>query len=303
MDGNNPRVWKFMVPGVGAAAVLMLQMWIGGSGKPWMQLYCAYATVPVMILLAVQCVVMFWAYYARIFNDEFVERRRALSTTAETKLFETAKLMHPETVRLLLMHRKTKWRIKEAKVNELVDWVLDADPRIRYEFVEYVLVNSNQYAMMPMGRLSDKSFQFDPDRLVNDYDQYRAFHKLLMNRMMVTDALGNQAGQWIEPWNPELVARQFGIALVDEEELPVLVPLPVASNHTPLPTASPQIGERNLEGKGQGQEKKQVQVKDLTEAEMKAIEDLQAVHKSALENADHKKYSLTLKQYLKSKNQ
>jgi len=273
MDGNNPRVWKFMVPGVGAAAVLMLQMWIGGSGKPWMQLYCAYATVPVMILLAVQCVVMFWAYYARIFNDEFVERRRALSTTAETKLFEMARLMHPETVKLLLMHRKTKWRIKEAKVNELVDWVLDADPRIRFEFVEYVLVNSNDYAMMPMGRLSDKSFQFDPDRLINDYDQYRAFHKLLMNRMMVTDALGNQAGQWIEPWNPELVARQFGIALVEEVE-------------APQPAASPKIEERNLGGKARAQ----VQERELTDEEMENIRGLEETHKQ--------KYAMTVSEFV-----
>ena len=293
MDGNNPRVWKSMVPGVGAAAVLMLQMWIGGSGKPWMQLYCAYATVPVMILLAVQCLVMFWAYYARIFNDEFVERRRALSTTAETKLFEMARMMHPETVKLLLMHRKTKWRIKEAKVNELVDWVLDADPRIRYEFVEYVLVNSNQYAMMPMGRLSDKSFQFDPDRLVNDYDQYRAFHKLLMNRMMVTDALGNQAGQWIEPWNPELVARQFGIALVEESE-----PLSVISEQKLEAEGGRPL--RDAES-GKQKAKAQVQERELTDLEMENIRELEETHRSALDRADQEKYSTTVEKFLASK--
>lgn len=284
MDGNNPRVWKFMVPGIGAAAVLMIQMWIGGNGQPWMQQYCFYATVPVMILLAAQCLAMFWAYYLRIFNDEFVERRRALSQTAETRLFEMAKLMHPDTVKLLLMHRKTKWRIKEAKVNELVDWVLDADPRIRYELVEYVLVNSSDYAMMPLGRLSDKSFQFDPDRLINDYDQYRAFHKLLMNRMMVTDALGNQAGQWIEPWNPELVARQFGIALTVEEEV---APLPAASLN-PTPSPSPNIRkeqEREVFGEGG---KRQVQEKDLTDLEMENIRELEETHKQ--------KYSMTVKQ-------
>lgn len=293
MDGNNPRVWKFMVPGVGAAAVLMLQMWIGGSGKPWMQLYCAYATVPVMILLAVQCVVMFWAYYARIFNDEFVERRRALSTTAETKLFEMARMMHPETVKLLLMHRKTKWRIKEAKVNELVDWVLDADPRIRFEFVEYVLVNSNQYAMMPLGSLSDKSFKFDPDRLVNDYDQYRAFHKLLMNRMMVTDALGNQAGQWIEPWNPELVARQFGIALVEESE-----PLSVISEQKL--EAEGGRPRRDAES-GKQKAKSQVQERELTDLEMENIRELEETHRSALDRADQEKYSTTVEKFLASK--
>lgn len=281
MDRNNPRVWKFMVPGVGAAAVLMLQMWIGGSGKPWMQEYCFYATVPVMILLAAQCLAMFWAYYLRIFNDEFVERRRALSQTAETRLFEMARLMHPDTVKLLLMHRKTKWRIKEAKVNELVDWVLDADPRIRYELVEYVLVNSSAYAMMPLGRLSDKSFQFDPDRLINDYDQYRAFHKLLMNRMMVTDALGNQAGQWIEPWNPELVARQFGIALVEEDS----EQLEVGSGQ------KAESGRQEAEGRSAGQ-KAAVVVKEaeLTEMDMKNIRELEETHK--------KKYAMTVSEFV-----
>jgi hypothetical protein len=218
MDGGNPRNWKWMVPALGIGVMLMAQMWINANGAVWMQQYCMYGSVPVMVILALQSVAGYWAYYSEILTEQFVERRRAITQTAETKLFEMARTMHPETVKLLLMHRKTKWRIKEAKVNELVDWVLDADPRVRYEMVEYILVNSNQYAMMPMGRLSDKTFQFDPDKLVNDYDQYRAFHRLLINRGMATEALGNQAGQWIEPWNPELVARQFGIKLEDEEE-------------------------------------------------------------------------------------
>lgn len=273
MDGNNPRVWKFMVPGVAAAVLLMLQMWVWANGKPWMQSYCAYATVPVMVLLAVQCLVMFWAYYLRMFNDEFIARRQAMSQTAETRLFEMARLMHPDTVKLLLMHRKTKWRIKEARVNELVDWVLDADPRIRYELVEYVLVNSSAYAMMPLGRLSDKSFQFDPDRLINDYDQYRAFHKLLMNRMMVTDALGNQAGQWIEPWNPELVARQFGIALTVEE-------------NEELPVVETEGGKQKAEGGRQ----KAVEEKGLTDEDMENIRELEETHKQ--------KYMLTVSEFV-----
>jgi len=214
---DGPRAWKWMVPGVGIGGVLVMQLWINEYGSPWMA-YCIYGTIPVMLILTAQSVAMFWAYYSELFTDQFVARRRAIATTAETQLFEMARLMHPETVRLLLTHRKTKWRIKEAKLNELVDWVLDADPRIRVEFVEYVLGNSTQYAMMPMnGYLSDKAYTFNPDKLVTDYDQYRAFHKLLINRAMATDSLGSQPGQWIEPWTPELVARQFGIALVDEK--------------------------------------------------------------------------------------
>lgn len=275
---DGPRNWKWMVPGAGVGFVLFVQVWINANGSAPMQMYCIYLSVPLMVILGMQSLAMFWAYYARIYNDEFVARRRAIAETAETRLFEMARLMHPETVRLLLMHRKTKWRIKESKVNDLVDWVLDADPRVRFELVEYVLANSNQYAMMAMNRLSDKAFNFDPDRLINDYDQYRAFHKLLMNRMMATDALGNQPGQWIEPWNPELVARQFGIALV--EEIP-----------TPLPAArsAPQMEERpNLGGKVQAQEQ------DLTDEEMESIRALEETHR--------KKYEFTVKEFVELKN-
>ena len=226
MDGGRPRVWKWMVPALLIPCVLMAQLWVAGSGDPrqaeygqaWAS-YCIFGTVPVMLILFVQAVAMLWSYYAEILTNQFVDRRNALSTTAETRLFEMARMMHPETVRLLLMHRKTKWRIKESKLSDLVDWVLDADPRVRVEFVDYVLKNSNQYGMMPKhGYLSDKAFDFDPDHLVTDYQQYDAFHKLLVNRGIATDAFGNQPGQWIEPWTPELVARQFGVSL-DEEPL------------------------------------------------------------------------------------
>jgi hypothetical protein len=201
-----------MVPGAGIGCVLMVQLWINANGGHWTAL-CIYGSVPVMVILGVQSIAMFWAYYSQLFTDQMVQRRRALATTVETQLFEMARTMHPDTVKLLLMHRKMKWRVKESKLTELADWVLDADPRVRVEFVEHVLDNSTQWAMMAMSRLSDKAYEFDPDKLVTDYDQYRAFHKLLINRAMATDAFGSQPGQWIEPWTPELVARQFGIEL------------------------------------------------------------------------------------------
>ena len=215
---DGPRNWKWIVPALGIGVMLMAQMWINSavSRAPWM-MYCIYGTVPVMLILGAQSLAMFWAYYAQLFTDQFVARRRAIATTSETQLFEMAKLMHPETVALLLMHRKTKWRVKETNIHDLCDWVLDADPRVRLEFVEYLLEHSSQWAMMAMNSsVSNNAYEFDPDRLVTDYEQYRAFHRLLINRGMATDAHGNMPGQWIEPWTPELVARQFGIAFVKD---------------------------------------------------------------------------------------
>lgn len=235
MDGGNPRVWKWMVPALFIPCILAAQLLINSQAEAWMQ-YFVFGSVFVMVILLVQAIAMFRAYYAEIWTNQFVERRNALSTTSETRLFEMARMMHPETVKLLLMHRKVKWRIKESHINEMVDWVLDADPRIRVEFVEYVLKNSTQWAMMPKhGYLSDKAHEFDPDHLVTDYQQYDAFHQLLINRAIATDAFGNQPGQWIEPWMPELVARQFGISLEE-------APMP-PSAEAAFPQISPKGGE------------------------------------------------------------
>ena len=217
MDGGNPRAWKWMLPALGLAGLLMAQIWINAEGSGvW--LYCIYGNVPVMLILAAQSMAMFYAYYTALYTNQFVARRRALAENAETRLFEMARMMHPEAVRLLLMHRKVVWHIKETPLKDLVDWVLDADPRVHVGFVEYVLRNSNPYALMEKRRLSDKSHSFDSERLVTDYEQYDAFVTILQRRGMLTQAFGNQAGQWIEPWNPELAARQFGIVDLFEEE-------------------------------------------------------------------------------------
>lgn len=219
------RSWKWMVPGMAAPILLVLQLWINGwaeqAGVP--SLYqCAWATVPIMAILAVQAAAGFRAYYRQIDVDQLSMKRNALATTAEIRLFEAARGMHPEAVRMLLKHRLMIWRIRETPIGELVDFVLDADPRVHYRFVEFVLLNSNFYSIYPKNRLNDKSRSFDPTKAVTDYEQYEAFITLLQSRTMLTEAYGNQPGLWIEPWKPELVARHFGIVLEAEENEEVL---------------------------------------------------------------------------------
>lgn len=119
---------------------------------------------------------------------------------------------------MLLKHRIEVWRIKELPSQDLLLPILDADPRITLPFLEHVLRNSNPFSIMPKRMLSDKSHSFDPRGVVTDYDQYDALHKLLEGRMWLTAGFGNQPGQWIEPWNPELIARRFGVTLYEEEE-------------------------------------------------------------------------------------
>jgi len=235
---NEPRVWKWMVPSALMVAMMPAAAWVNmvaeRNGWAWM-LWCSLFLVGTMPLFGIQAWAAFAAYYRHMEIDDYASKRNALSTTAETRLFEYARSMHPETVKLLLLQRKVIWRVKEAKPGEMADWVLDADPTVRVAFVEYVLENSTKVKMMPLNMLSEGAYTFDPEKLVTDREQYHAFHKLLINRGMATEAFGNQPGQWIEPWNPDLVSARWGIRLESWEESEVQA----ASGPVSQPTVSP----------------------------------------------------------------
>lgn len=210
------RAWKWMVPGAGFAGLFMTILFLRDIGTS-LAMYCGGGVVIVMVILAAQTAAGFRAYYRQVDVDQLTARRRALADTAEVRLFEASQGMHPEALRLLLKHRLEVWRIKEMPSQDLLLPVLDADPRITLPFMEYVLRHSNPFSIMPKRMLNDKAHSFDPRRVVTDYEQYDALHKLLEGRMWLTAGFGNQPGQWIEPWNPELLARRFGISLSDEE--------------------------------------------------------------------------------------
>lgn len=215
------KIWNWLVPGIVAGLLLGLAMWLMASGMS-MALYCAGSLIFVVVLLIVQTISGYRAYYRQIEVDQFSQKRTALADTPEVRLAEFMRQMHPETVRLFLKHRLEVWRVREMAGNELVTWVLDADPRINHEFAEYVLRHSNFYNLMPKRMLSDKSYSFDPMGVVTDYEQYDALVALMQGRGWITDGHGNQPPVWIEPWKPELAARRFGLDISAEEgEQPV----------------------------------------------------------------------------------
>jgi len=231
---SEPRVWKWLVPAIVMLAMVPLGAWVNmiSERNTWLWLgWCNFLVIGMMPILGIQAWAAFGAYYRHLDVQDYIDKRNAVTTTPETRLFEFARTMHPEAVKLLLMQRKTKWRVTEAKLGDLVDWVLDADPRVRVEFVEYLLEHSSQYAMYPANSFNEGACHFDPDKVITDREQYQAFHRILINRLIATEAFGNQPGQWIEPWNPALVARQFGIALGGGEavDVPVAVRAPVVS--------------------------------------------------------------------------
>ena len=211
------KAWKWMVPAMGAGVVLALQLWVVDVHVRFYM--CGYATVPMICILAIQAWAGFRAYYRQVEVDQFVEKRRALADTPEIRLAEALRGMHPSAVQMFFKNRMEKWRIKETDIDDLVDWVLDADARIHVRFLEHVLNHSTGWAIMAKRTLSDKAHSFDPMRVVTDYEQYDALVALLQRRGMLTEGYGNEPGQWIEPWVPALVARKFGLEVDGEEEV------------------------------------------------------------------------------------
>jgi hypothetical protein len=92
-----------------------------------------------------------------------------------------------------------------------VDWIFDEIPIVHAGFVDFFLDHSSGVSVMSKRLLSEGSKQFDPEELFTDYQQYDALLGYMQVKLMCTQALGNQAPQWLPPWNVELVRHRFGL--------------------------------------------------------------------------------------------
>lgn len=298
---NYPKNWKWMVPGAFFPLFMLLTRSMFQSAREWVQ-WGGFVPGFIALLCAVAAVSNFFIYL-RDQNTSFIERKYyVLSQTSTAVELKNAQHVHPEVARMIFNERSRIWALKAGDPDVGIEphSVLFDAQNVTDSFFIYFLKNSSNTRVMPQhGKLVEgRKKVFDPYGKVDEYTMYKDVINLLARKRIIVQWSEFGAWEWVHPWGPALVATNWGFSLEEDEEAEGGGQ---EAALTPLPTASPKIEKRNLEGKGQVE--KQVQVKDLTEEEMKAIEDLQAVHKSALENADRKKYSLTLDEYLKSKNQ
>ena len=297
---NYPKNWKWMVPGAFFPLFMLLTRSMFQSAREWVQ-WGGFVPGFIALLCAVAAVSNFFIYL-RDQNTSFIERKYyVLSQTSTAIELKNAQHVHPEVARMIFNERSRIWALKAGDPDVGIEphSVLFDAQNVTDSFFIYFLKNSSNIRVMPQhGKLVEgRKKVFDPYGKVDEYTMYRDVINLLARKHIIVQWSEFGAWEWAHPWGPGLVAANWGFSLEEDEKAEgggqeaALTPLSQAT--------SPQMGERNLGGKA----KAQVQVKDLTEEEMKAIEDLQAVHKSALENADQRKYSLTLNEYLKSKNQ
>lgn len=215
---NEPRNWKWMVPGAFLVVDIASFMWVtwrwaeaDTPEKAEMWIWIGILVVGIGLLLFLATVMNWWLYFASNRADIIATLQNAQNSTPEVRMFEAARGMHQDAVHDLLAHRRMLWRIPYVAVGELVDWVLDDAPGVRAGFADFVLDHSTKTSVMPKSMLSDKSTQFDPTGIVQDREQYDALILLMQQKLMCTRAYGNQPPAWIAPWTPEMVRHRFGL--------------------------------------------------------------------------------------------
>lgn len=202
---HEPRNWKWMVPA--QAAIIMLVLASQTTGV--MQVLATGS----MFILALAAITNLWIYLSAYAARAFVDKQAVLNATPEVRMAEALQRMHPEAVAAFVAHRRTIWRLKYIPSKDLVDWILDEDPRVHAGFLQFVLDNSNhdRGELITKRKLSEGSRQFDPMGIVTDYEQYDALLALLERKMMLTKAMGNLPPKLMSPYTLDLIRHQFGL--------------------------------------------------------------------------------------------
>lgn len=208
MFDERARNWKWMVPASLSIPCLVLgtKAWLEWGWKEW-----AFVPYGAAGVLFIAFLVNVWAYIAEHWATVYAEIRVANNSTPEVRMFEAAKGMHPEAVKALLVHRRNVWRIKYVALRDVADWIMDEAPTVHAGFVDFVLEHSNDVSLMPKRFLVQGSTKYDPDGLVTDYQQYDDLLFLLQQKMMVTQAYGNQSPHLLPPWTVALLQKRFGL--------------------------------------------------------------------------------------------
>lgn len=218
---NEPRNWKWMVSAGAVPVLFMIALVISeisNKNLPVLLTFgCQCMMLTLMCIAGISAVANFRNYFMWEEEERFRMHQDALSTTPLTVVSGNLRQLHPEAVRLLNKFGvKTAWEVKVGSSAEDREWYLRGT-NVNMRFVEYFLEHSTTSTVMPKRMLSEGAFHWDPaDKLTTDYQQYDEFLKWLFSRMMITMPFGNQAGQWIPPWGPALVAEIMG--LVEEEQ-------------------------------------------------------------------------------------
>lgn len=268
---NEPRTWKYMVPGAIGVLLFVLTGRLYGLAPTYEPAqYLLWITGGLAVIFGVAAVINALKVITDHYMTLYERRLAAQSMTPLVMLSNNLKQMHPEAVRTLNMFGvRTTWQENIKNFGD-IDFIL-LGTNVHMGFVEMVMDRSGT-ALMPKRRLSEGSKKWDPDGLVTDREQYDQLEKWLFSRMIVTRSLGEfQPAEFIPPWTTAKIKEIMG--LVGDQDL-----------YKP-----PESEWKDLEKNGQKapQSKAQPQVdeneRELTPEEIAAIEMEQERYASKFE--------------------
>lgn len=231
MFGGDPRAWKWLVPGGGMFGLLGMAIWADQFSARYgaTTMICQGVLVGMAVLLLLQTISMYTAYYRRLATWDLETRQRALSVTTMSVTLEAAKAVHPSVLEQLFRDRARRWGLVSGtrSKDKSPYSTLQARPRVTDRFIVHFLKMSNEKSYMSKNMLSDKDTSFDPAKIVTAYEMYDDFESLLMEELKATRPYGwNKPGFWLSGWGPDAVAADFGIDLevwnYEEEDQPAV---------------------------------------------------------------------------------
>lgn len=218
MMGYELKPWTWMVPAMGAGLLFGLVMWMGASPMREAQ-YCAGALALVMLVLVVQGVSGYRAFYREVHVDQTERLKRAQSMTALSVRLESARGVHPEVVKAFMSEENRVWALRHGNraLKMIPHSVLYRAPEVTDIFVDYFIKSSSDVAVMPKRLLVEgRKNRFDPWGLVDEYTMYDRLVALLASEGKIIKYSDFEIYSWAHPWTRQMVAEDF--ALVWEEE-------------------------------------------------------------------------------------
>lgn len=212
------KPWSWLVPAVFVGLLFGLVLWLGTLPMPEVQ-YCAGGLVVVMLVLVVQAVSGYRAYFREIHVEQMERLKRAESLTALSMKLESARGVHPDVVKAFMSEENRVWALRHGNraLKMIPHSVLYRAPEVTDLFVDYFIKSSSDLALMPKRLLVEgRKNRFDPWGLVDEYTMYDRLVALLASEGKIIKYSEFEGYTWAPPWTRKMVAEDF--ALVWEEE-------------------------------------------------------------------------------------
>jgi hypothetical protein len=209
-----------MVPAVCVPVFMLITAWLLESPAWWIRwmalvpgfgmVVCAIAAIGNLII------------YQRVQWLEFFERKQnALTRTQLSVQLEATRGVHPDSVKVIFNEHHRVWALRNGDLASGIRAydVLYHAPEVTIHFLKYFLQGSTERSVMPKRLLvQGRKNRFDPYGVVDEYTMYDRLMALLISQGKLHKWNEFDLYEWVHPWSPQLVAKEWGLDLEEEEQ-------------------------------------------------------------------------------------